>query len=103
MTFPSWLDDQYHRMAGEYRAALAAVVRTAQEYAEGNIWEERHTAACVEVMERLPIPVIGKYADPTEEDRAHFGTVRRPEWNEIIEEAVKGLPEVYNNVNPAAG
>lgn len=92
--FPSWLDDQYHRMAAEYRAALAAVVRTAHEYAEGNIWEARHTAACVELLRRIPRPTIAKYSDPTDEDREHLKQALRPDWGAILQTAILTLPDV---------
>jgi hypothetical protein len=94
-TFATWLTNRYETQARDYRQQLSTIVRTCHEYAEGNIWEERHHRVAVELMQAVQVPPLGKYpGEATEEDRAYFAAALRPDFKHILHDYIKLLPAV---------
>lgn len=91
MTFAEWLDARYTVMSADYRRNLSWIVGTCRGYAEGNIWEPRHTAIAIELLRGVSRGTLGTHPEWDEEV---FRAARRPDGNEILrmaEEEIKHL------------
>jgi hypothetical protein len=99
MTFRDWLSDRYHAMSAEYRMLLQAVLSQCRELAEGNIWQPHHTDIAIICLEKVPVPVLGKYPGETSEDeRLWFGTAPRPQWRSIMQEYVEEVKKLETKI-----
>lgn len=100
MTPIEWLEDRYHIMSGTYRRDLMIIVRTCNEWAEGNIWEERHTMTAIQLLNEVKVLPLGSYnGTATDADREHFKTCHKPDFGIMLLQAISQLP----NVTPATG
>lgn len=93
--FQSWVQSRYELLAAQYRHQLQTVVDTCREYANGNIWEPKHTQAGIEC---LPVaPILGKYeGEVTQEDREWFNGCLKPQYGEMRAEA-EGMIRALEN------
>lgn len=96
MDFRTWLDLQYTQHAAQYRMDLQVIVRTCQSYAEGNIWESKHTMLAVQLLNEVKPPVLGKYphGEVSQEDREWYKGCVKPEYGLMLLQAILELPKV---------
>lgn len=94
--FRSWLDTTFHQHAAQYRMDLQVIVRTCHQYAEGALWESKHTMLAIELLNEVKPPVLGKYphAEVSLEDREWYKTCVRPEYSTMLLQAISELPKV---------
>ena len=95
MTFKQWLTNRYETISGNYRMNLQAIVSTCQQWAEGEIWESKHTQAALQVMQSVPIEPLGKYpGEVTEEEKEWYKTCHKPNYQWILSQYEKELTKL---------
>lgn len=93
VNFKNWLHAAYSHAAAQYRYRLSIYVSTARQYAEGAIWEQKHTDLMIDLMRTEPIPAIGKFpGEVSAADKEWFKTAVKPDWNRILQDYINELP-----------
>lgn len=93
--FRQWCDTRWHTISALYRRDLSVIVNTCREYAEGNIWEERHTETAVKLLERVAIEHLGMFdGEVPPEDRQWFMGCLKPDYDTMLQEAIEKLPSI---------
>lgn len=95
MTFKQWITNRYETISGKYRMSLQTIVSTCQQWAEGAIWESKHTQAALQVMQSVPVEPLGKFpGEATESDRVYFATCHKPDYKCILNQYIKELTQL---------
>jgi len=90
--FATWLTNRYETISGNYRMSLQTIVSTCQQWAEGAIWESKHTQAALQVMQSVPVEPLGKFpGEATEEDKQYYATAKKPDFKWILSQYEKEL------------
>ncbi len=85
MTFRTWLPTTYESQVQLYRLQADVVVATSRQWAEGNIWEPRHSEAAISCLPA--IPAMPKYqGEVSEADKEWYKTCLKPDWKAIRKE-----------------
>ena len=50
---------------------------------------QAHVDIAIECLKEVKVPAIGKYDDPTDDDRQHFKTAHKPNWEDILQQEIK--------------
>ena len=95
MTFPDFVESEFHRMATEYRWYLSIIVAEARIYCDQALCEQRHMDAVIDVMRRQVIPVIRKPPfEITASDRQWYASCRKPDWNGVLNEYIEQVQNI---------
>lgn len=87
MNFRTWVDDQHHAMAAQYRTRLGWIASECERLAHGNDWKQEHTDIALELLRDVKPPTIPMYPGTVSEaDKAWYLACRKPQWNDILAE-----------------
>lgn len=87
MNFRTWVDDQFHRMATQYRHRLLWITAECERQAHGNDWKQEHTDIALELLRDVKPTTIPMYpGSVSEADRAWYTSCRKPDWSAILAE-----------------
>lgn len=89
--FKTWTMTRLEWQAMNMRRDMETIVRTCQQYADGNIWEPRHTEIARQLLQELDYP-IGKYPGTvSDEDKQWYIHHRKPDWQWEKELALRNV------------
>ncbi len=90
--FNTWLTNTYETNVREYRRSLLWIVNTVQQYAEDNIFQQKHVDISITLLKDVPIPQLGKYPGAaTDEDKEYFNTCIKPNYNQILQDEIRKI------------
>lgn len=85
--FRTFVEDQFHAMAWQYRVNLEQTIDLFLHYMNGYAITESAREICIEALRAVRLPGISRYdGEVSEADRAWYMGCRKPQWSEILAE-----------------
>jgi hypothetical protein len=87
--FKDWLNEEYYRIATEYRAALALEVwYTKRIYSviDGDVKQ-----MLAKSLRSIPVPVLRKWDGERDGTMAIFNVTKKPDFEAILKEAIESI------------
>lgn len=89
MEFIDWLNSTFEKNVMEYRRSLSWITTTVKEYADGNIFQQKHVDISIALLKDVPVPILGKYpGEATESDKEYFKNCLKPNYRQILQDEI---------------
>lgn len=87
MTFLSFVEQEFHRMASEYRYRLNTITVTGLGYCAESKCTQKHIDILLGLLREVAIPAISKFpGEVTPFERDWYAKCLKPQWEDIRNE-----------------